>query len=95
MTLGWTHKREAHPGGLCPGESENHMKVLFIDTVREWYAPDQFGQTMTVGELIDLLSEFDEACPVYLRNDNGYTFGGITEDSISESDIVDSEFCEE
>lgn len=71
------------------------MKVLFIDTIRKWYAPDQFRQTMTVGELIDLLSEFDKVCPVYLRGDNGYTFGSITMDSISESDIVDSEFQEE
>ena len=50
------------------------MKALFIETSRKGYGPDQCGRTMTVGELISLLSDFDEDRPVYLRNDNGYTY---------------------
>ena len=42
------------------------------------YAPDQIRHTMTVGELIDALREFDEDAQVYLRHDGGYTYGGIT-----------------
>ena len=57
--------------------------MLFINTNRRWYGIDQYCKTMTAGELIALLEQYDEDTPVYLRNDNGYTFG-----SIEESDIV-------
>lgn len=55
------------------------MNALYIEGNRNGYSPDQCGRTLTVGELIALLSDFDEDTPVYLRNDNGYTYGSITE----------------
>ena len=58
---------------------------LFIEGRREGYATDQIGRTMTVGELIEFLEQFDEDAEVFLNNDNGYTFGGITESSFEES----------
>lgn len=58
---------------------------LFIEGRREGYATDQVGRTMTVGELIEFLEQFDEEAEVYLNNDNGYTFGSITESSFEES----------
>ena len=39
---------------------------------------DQIASTMTVGELIEFLNNFDEDEKVYLSHDNGYTYGGIT-----------------
>ena len=45
---------------------------------REGYAPDQIARTMTVGELIEFLNNFDEDEKIYLSHDNGYTYGGIT-----------------
>ena len=54
------------------------MKV-FIDTRRNGYTPSQCGKTMTVGELIEVLENFDEEAEVYFRNDNGYTYGSIIE----------------
>lgn len=59
------------------------MKALFIEGKRNGYGPDQCGRTMTVGELISILSEFDEDRPVFLRNDNGYTYGSIREEDIN------------
>lgn len=56
------------------------MKV-YIEGRRNGYAPDQCGHTMTVGELIEWLAEFPEDAELYLRNDGGYTYGNITEDS--------------
>lgn len=56
-------------------------KVLTIDGRREGYAIDQIDYTMTVGELIRHLQFFDEDMPVMLNNDNGYTYGSITESS--------------
>ena len=58
--------------------------MLFIDGRREGYAPDQCRETMTVQELIDYLAEFDPDEKVYLRNDNGYTYGSVTETSFSQ-----------
>lgn len=60
------------------------MKV-FIDGRRDGYSPDQCGKTMTVGELIAYLEDLDEDAEVYLKNDNGYTYGRITANSIEES----------
>ena len=45
------------------------MRVLYIEGRRNGYGPDQCGRTMTVAELIDYLSQFDEELPVYLSND--------------------------
>ena len=44
---------------------------------------------MTVAELIDYLSQFDEELPVYLSNDQGYTYGNIDEDSFEEGEYID------
>lgn len=60
-----------------------------ISARREGYAVDQISNTMTVGELIRLLEDYDEDMGVYISNDNGYTYGGITEGRI------DMEYAEE
>ena len=52
--------------------------ILTINAHREEYAPDQITSTMTVGELIEFLNNFDVDEKVYLSHDNGYTYGGIT-----------------
>ena len=52
-------------------------KVLLMETHRSGYAPDQCGDTMTVGELIEKLREYDEGMRVYFSNDGGYTYGQI------------------
>lgn len=58
--------------------------MLFIEGRRDGYAPYQIDRTMTVGELIEYLEQFDENTMVYLKNDNGYTYGSITESSFEE-----------
>lgn len=65
------------------------MQVLYIEGRRNGYGPDQCGRTMTVAELIDYLSQFDEELPVYLSNDQGYTYGNIDEDSFEEDEYID------
>lgn len=57
---------------------------LYIEGRRNGYAPEQCGRTMTVGELIAFLENFDEDAEIYLDNDNGYTFGNIDEMSFTE-----------
>lgn len=65
--------------------------IITIEGRREGYAPDQIKHTMTVGELIDYLSQFDEDSPVMLDNDNGYTYGSITDSSFREIERDDEE----
>lgn len=62
------------------------MDVLFIEGKRNGYGIDQCGRTLTIGELIEILQNYDEDTPIYLRNDGGYTYGSITE--------YDIELCE-
>ena len=56
------------------------MEKLLFQTRREGYGIDQIHRTMTAGELIGFLAQYDEGTPVYLSFDNGYTYGGITEE---------------
>jgi len=62
------------------------MTVLMLDAEREAYGYDDIRNTMTVGELVDYLSQYDEDMPIYLRHDRGYTYGGITEDRFEETE---------
>lgn len=65
------------------------MTVLYIKGNRNGYGPDQCGRTFTVADLIEYLEQFEGDLPVYLNNDNGYTFGSIEESDIWEDDYED------
>lgn len=72
------------------------MAKLVIDTAREGYGTDQIRQTMTVGELIEALSRFDEDMPIYIGNDrqrggSWYTYGGIKWDDLNGIDNTEEE----
>lgn len=54
------------------------MRII-IENVPEWYTLEHCGQTMTAGELMDVLSEYDPSTPIYISNDNGYTYSSLTE----------------
>ena len=59
---------------------------LFLNTSRTGYTPGQCGDTLTVGELIDILAQYDEDDKVFFRNDDGYTYGSIDEDDFEYRD---------
>ena len=59
--------------------------MVYINGNRNGYNEQQCGETMTVSELIEMLSEFGEDEKVYLCNDRGYTFGSINSYDISEN----------
>ena len=59
---------------------------VIIEASREVYSPEQVRNTMTVKELIEILSEYDEDAKVYLSHDNGYTYGGIRYGNFSEQE---------
>jgi len=68
---------------------------VFINANNNGYVPSECGSTLTVGELIELLSSyFDEDQPVYLRFDNGYSYGSLTENDIITAEDL-GEFEEE
>lgn len=68
---------------------------IIINANREGYGTDQIRRTMTVGELIETLSQYDEDSPVYIGNDRQsygwYTYGGIRENDIEERDEEEDE----
>lgn len=64
------------------------MKNLIILANRESYGKDDV-RTMTVGELIEALQEFDEDARVILSHDSGYTYGGIRYGMMEEEEDED------
>ena len=67
------------------------MAHLEISTRRNGYSPEQCSGTLTVGELIELLEEFDQDQPIYLNHDNGYTYGSIRRDDITQIDSTEDD----
>ena len=68
------------------------MYIVMLEGRREGYAPNQCKRTMTVGDLKEHLEGFDDDCPIMLKNDNGYTYGTITESSFEEEYYEDEEW---
>ena len=64
--------------------------MIFIDAVSTGYTPNQVGDTLTVGELMDVLEGYNTDEKIYLRFDRGYTFGKLTYDKILD-DLDDEE----
>ena len=62
------------------------MRALIMEAERTGYSIDQIRQTMTVGDLIAFLSDYDEDTPIYTSQDNGYTFGGIEYNNFREEE---------
>ena len=63
---------------------------IIIEGKRDVYSPKQVGETMTVGELIERLKEFDEDTLVFIGNDKQsygfYTYGRV---EVSTEDLED------
>jgi hypothetical protein len=66
-------------------------RKIFINANNTGYSTGQVRGTMTIGELISCLEQFNEDVPVYLKFDNGYTYGGITEQDFEDDDGEDEE----
>ena len=67
--------------------------VIIIEAKREGYTIEQAEnerEAITVGALMQMLEDFDEDTKVYISNDNGYTYGSVTEYRIRE-DWVDED----
>lgn len=67
------------------------MQKILLETNRTGYNTRQVGSTLTVGELIGMLQDFDEDAPVYFSNDNGYTYGGLNWETIRDEYDEESE----
>lgn len=61
------------------------MNKLILNTSRDGYGIDQIRKTMTVGDLKYFLDDYDDDTPIYLSFDNGYTYGGISNEKFEES----------
>ena len=71
-------------------------EVIIIEAQREGYSIHQCYKTMTVGELIQELSPYDEDTPIYFSHDNGYTYGSLRAENIDiRYDDEGENLCEE
>lgn len=63
-----------------------------IDAINDVYKPeDILDRTLTVGELINALEDYDEDLPVILSFDRGYSYGKISERRIDEDELEDED----
>ena len=70
--------------------------VVMIEGRRDDYsAGDLIDNTMTVGELISLLEEYNSDTPVMINNDNGYTYGAIRSHTIEEEEVDLDEYYDD
>ena len=68
------------------------MNYIAIEALRETYrAKDLTERTLTVGELIEELSQFDDDTPIVISNDDGYTYGRVSYTSIKECETETEE----
>lgn len=66
-------------------------EYITIETHRNGYSVNQCGKTLTVSELVDYLTQWDDDTPVYFSNDNGYTYGAISFDDINSAEEDDED----
>ena len=52
--------------------------ALVFNAMREGYGIDQLRNPMTVGELMELLEDYEEDDIIVMSHDNGYTYGSIS-----------------
>lgn len=72
------------------------MLKILIEAHRQGYDTDQVGDTVTAGELIKILEEYEEDTLIFISNDNGYTYGSIKNWDIKEEyDKEDEEYEED
>ncbi len=74
------------------------MAYLIIEVDRSGYTPEQaedWKSTLTVGELRQVLEDYDDDTKIYLSNDNGYTYGSISYEDFSEQENEEEEEEEE
>lgn len=64
---------------------------LTIEATREAYSLKGLDPTMTVGEMIEYLQQFDEETPIVISNDCGYTYGALNIYSFKELELEEED----
>lgn len=67
------------------------MARVIMEVHRSGYAPSQIRHTMTIGELIAELEQYDPESKIYTSHDDGYTYGGISWCDFTEREEADEE----
>lgn len=68
------------------------MKIAILQTNRYYYDIVEASEdSMSVGELIDRLSSLDPDSKIVFSNDNGYTYGYISDSVVSVEEVYSKE----
>ena len=70
---------------------KQHGFFITIEATREAYSPEDLRRTMTVGEMIEYLQQFDEETPVAISHDSGYIYGAITTYNFNELELEEED----
>lgn len=72
------------------------MRAIVLKTNRSYYnCEDAVADSISVRELKELLENYDEDAKIVFSNDNGYTYGYITESVVREIEFETAEETEE
>lgn len=62
--------------------------IVTLEATRTDYsAKEAARRTLTVGELIEYLEQYDESTPVVFSNDNGYTYGNLSAGTVGDVEV--------
>lgn len=53
-------------------------EAIVFEAMRDGFGIDHIKNPMTIGELMDILQDYDEDTLFILSHDNGYTYGSLS-----------------
>lgn len=66
--------------------------IVTLEATRTDYSAKEAARhTLTVGELISYLEQYDEEAPVVFSNDNGYTYGNLSAGTVSDVEVEEED----
>lgn len=60
---------------------DNNENLIYTLNQRGYYSIADINNTLTVGELIEILEQYDKSIPIYLSLNNGWNYGGLFENN--------------
>lgn len=66
-------------------------KEILLEATRNGYSTYGCGDTLTIGQLIELLQQYDKDTLVYFSHDYGNSYGSLSFETIWEAEESDDE----
>jgi hypothetical protein len=78
----YRNRGQTTPKGEKSKTERRMQKMILWNVANEVYSAEYVRDTLTVGELIDLLQQYDENEKIVLSFNRGYTYGDVHENDV-------------